>query len=174
MPQRIKETSLETLALMRHGDYQSEKKHDYKDGSLRPEAILQVTSTAHQLKEILTPLGFFERGHSIMVTSDRVRAKETAEIVRSILGLTCLTMPQLGLDDRGHTPDGVKVLSVLENILLKGGGWKGLVVVTHEEQTEWLPKLLHPRVNSLQSPLYYGNAAVYDNTGAVVRVYPRK
>ena len=108
-----------------------------------------------------------------MVTSDRVRAKETAEIVQSILGLTCLTLPQLGLDDRGHTPGGDQVLSAMGNILLKGGGWKGLVVVTHEEQTSWLPQLLHPKVNSLQSSLYYGNAVVYDKSGAEVWVYPK-
>lgn len=167
------ETSLQTLVVMRHGDYMSEKKYDYKDGPLLPDSVAKVTSTAYQLKEILTPQGFFEPGNSLIATSDRVRARETAEIVRLIFGLTCITLPQLGLDDRGHTPDGDKVLTALGNILLNGGGWKGLVIVTHEEQTEWLPRLLHPKVNSLQSPLYYGNAAVYDKTGAIVRIYPK-
>lgn len=161
------ETSVEVLVMVRHGDYEGVKKYDWKDGPLLSEQREAVASTANLLKQYLLGLNYLEPGTTLMVTSDKIRAQETAEILRDILGITCITIPALGLNESGEPYHTDVILKALHNLILPNGGYEGLVVVTHEHQTTYLPELLHPKVHGLQARLYYANAALYDNTGNV-------
>lgn len=166
-------TSIEVLAVMRHGDYEAARKYNYKDGSLTENSRIGVNSTSQQLRDLLGTLGYLERGKSIIVSSDKIRAKETADIVSSVSGLTCLSFAALGLDGRGNAYDSDEIMDALRNIVSVGGGYNGLVVVTHEEQTQWLPRLLHPKIENLQNRLHYACSVIYDSEGRSKTIYPK-
>lgn len=165
-------TSVEVLAMVRHGDYERTQQHDWKDGPLTPSAIGEVKSMGMQLKECLSGLEYLEAGKTIMVTSDAVRARETARILREILGIECLAYAALGLNSRGDEYLESDVLKSLKNLIAPNGGYQGLVVVSHMGNTADLPPALHSMVSGKQNTLNYANAAVYDTKGKVIYIHP--
>ena len=151
----------EKIAIVRHANYKLES----MDGpdNITERGREQTLETAKLLKDFLGE-EFCQAGLGLVISSQARRAIQTADTIADELGLLRISHKALG-DEKGKEYMGKYIVEQLGSFLDPIGGYKALVLVTHKEQTSYLPKRLDPKIRSDIGSLYYSWAyALEPNT----------
>lgn len=145
--------AVEKLVVARHGDYVS-------NGSLSERGRNDVQMLAGQIRTFMG-IDYVQHGVTLVLSSEADRARETADIISNLLGLTCITSHVLG-DENGKAFMGSWVAEQLSSFL---NSYQGIIAVTHQDQVDYLPAHMHPNVRGSQGKLPYAWAHGFDQAG---------
>ena len=135
----------ERIAVVRHGDY--EKKGFDAPDNITEKGRKQTQEAAILLKEFLGE-ELCQPGLGLVISSQARRAIQTADIIAEELGLLRISHEAIG-DKDGTEYRGDWIEKRLKSFLDPIGGYKALVLVTHRDQTSYLPKHLDPKIRSV-------------------------
>lgn len=141
----------EKIAVVRHADYKQDSFDD--PDNITESGREQTQETAKLLKEFLGE-EFCQAGLGLVISSQAQRAIQTADIIAEELGLLRISHESLG-DKKGTPYMGEYIVEQLENFLHPLGGYKALVLVTHKDQTSYLPQHLDPKIRGNIGDLDY-------------------
>lgn len=124
------------FVIVRHGDYA------FIDGDdrLTERGKNQALFLSQKIAQFLGPK-LMKPGMSVILTSQAVRAKEFAQILGDQLRLRPYVRKLLG-DENGKAYTGESIVSDIKNFIDPVGGFRGVVIVTHLEQSEYIPSSL--------------------------------
>lgn len=147
---------VEILGVMRHGDYEE------RDGKnvLSEEGFRNTIVVASFLKEFMERwygIDYLQAGMSIVISSVSIRARQTAKVLSDILGLYHHIDESLG-NEKGKAYLGSYVRQRLGNVL---AAYRDVFLVTHHDQTSYLPASLLNRVKGDRSYALYSCCDLY-------------
>ena len=148
----MSELAVRKLVIARHGSYRS----DHLDAN----GVADARGLASQIGNFLGP-EYQQHGMTLVISSESVRARETAGIISELLGLTCIANQSLGNED-GKAYMESYIVQQLASFLYS---YQGIIAVTHDSQVSYLPPHLHPQVSGEQGKLPYAWAHAYDERG---------
>lgn len=162
---KVEDSVIKTLVVARHGDYSV-------SGNLNELGRRDITGLADQLETYLTRK-VLTRGDAIITYSLADRARESAEIMASVLGLTAILKASLG-DNEGKDYFGQeeKIIGDFRDL---ARSYPCIIAITHEPVTAYLPRILHPAVSEDQGRISNKSwARVYGNDGRMATISPDK
>ena len=157
----VSSLAVEKLVVARHGAYVS--------GYLDDRGEENVRGLAAQIGIFLGP-DYTQHGVTLVLSSEATRARETADIISELLGLTCISSVALG-DEHGKEFLGSWVAERLASFL---NSYQGIIAVTHEPQTDYLPEYMHPNVRGGQGRMRYTCAHGFDQAGNDFLITPNE
>ncbi len=159
MAYKVEGSTIQNLVIVRHGDYSA-------DGSLNESGRQDIAKLTQQLENYLSRK-VLTSGEAIITYSLADRARQSAEIMASRVGLLAIPKSSLGdADGMDYFGQEKRIAEEFGNI---ASSYSCLIAITHEPITAYLAEILLPEVNGDQNRIVNNAwARVYDRDRMVV------